>query len=195
MCLFVIMMIAAWVLRYIHLREDEYQGDIDPREDDYRDEINLREEEIDLIKADTYWPIRRRYWPQRRGNGLHCNTSANVCLLWASSSHVHLNFIISMITTMAMRRELTKIGKAYLRAMQIIMMPIFIQIWNNYENEKRTHRNREGIFESDGSEKHLEADEEVLVAGCHCSRLWWQQLWSMTMMIFNDGWLSHHQNG
>ena len=191
MCLFVII---AWC--YIHSREDESSWWYWPVY-----ECNMYVYEYDTVlrwyRPNRRWyrPKRRWNWPQRRGNGLHCNTSANVCLLWASSSHVHLNFIISMITTMAMRRELTKIGKAYLRAMQIIMMPIFIQIWNNYENEKRTHRNREGIFESDGSEKHLEADEEVLVAGCHCSRLWWQQLWSMTMMIFNDGWLSHHQNG
>ena len=34
-----------------------------------------------------------------------------------------------------------------------------------------SHRDREGIFESYGSEEHLDADEEVLVACCHGSRL------------------------
>ena len=36
-----------------------------------------------------------------------------------------------------------------------------------------SHRDREGIFESYGSEEHLDADEEVLVACRHGSRLKW----------------------
>ena len=41
------------------------------------------------------------------------------------------------------------------------------------------HRDREGIFESYGSEEHLDADQEVLVACCHCSRLKW---WSLIII-------------
>ena len=34
-------------------------------------------------------------------------------------------------------------------------------------------RDGEGELHEDGREEHLDADEEVLVACCHCSRLKW----------------------
>ena len=141
MCLFVII---AWC--YIHSREDEsswwYWPVYECNMYVYEYDTVLR-----WYRPNRRWyrPKRRWNWPQRRGNGLHCNTSANVCLLWASSPHVHLILSLAWWKTMmieitieekntgwyqftdlfpdrnyesmTMRRELTEIGKAYLRAM------------------------------------------------------------------------------